>query len=252
MQVCITIGCCHHVCRQFSGESSSTTSVEQQQEPPELASFLQYASPTQQECQVLALEEQRNDNAAVVPRSLEFNQQALFSPSIKFLTILNTDNSSWIKILQATSTDKQFFIQALDEKSVVAPGENLTVAVVFLPRKTGIASGKILFQTSAGGLETLVIGEAVGNSHQATSLEDTEAVQGKLIQRTLSFYNPDEEAIEITELHVWPGDSHKKALCSSATDESSPTDKVSSCFANGFPSAILSKTRTKSMLRTEC
>ncbi|XP_024521002.1 transmembrane protein 131 homolog [Selaginella moellendorffii] len=246
MQVCITIGCCHHVCRQFSGESSSTTSVEQQQEPPELASFLQYASPPQQEdevCQVLALEEQRNDNAAVVPRSLEFNQQALFSPSIKFLTILNTDNSSWIKILQATSTDKQFFIQALDEKSVIAPGESLTVAVVFLPRKTGIASGKILFQTSAGGLETLVIGEAVGNSHQATSLEDIEAVQGKLIQRTLSFYNPDEEAVEITELHVWPGDSHKKALCSPATDESSPTDKVSSCFANGFPSAILSKTK---------
>ncbi|XP_024540837.1 uncharacterized protein LOC112349885 [Selaginella moellendorffii] len=81
-------------CADNSQESSSTTSVEQQQEPPELASFLQYASPTQQECQVLALEEQRNDNAAVVSRSLEFNQQALFSPSIKFLTILNTDNSS--------------------------------------------------------------------------------------------------------------------------------------------------------------
>ncbi|OAE23745.1 hypothetical protein AXG93_4776s1300 [Marchantia polymorpha subsp. ruderalis] len=141
----------------------------------------------------------------IFPPFLEWGSQPMFAPSVAFLTVVNTCNSTGLKVFQPFSTDAQFYTHGLQEK-VVDPGGQLSIPIVFLPRTLGVAEAMLIVQTSAGGFLVQAQGRGIGSPYKVQALQGLRVASGESLQHTISLHNPHDEVVRVGEVYVRPAD----------------------------------------------
>ncbi|KAG6543644.1 hypothetical protein Mapa_014827 [Marchantia paleacea] len=139
----------------------------------------------------------------IIPPFLEWGSQPMFAPSVASLTVVNTCNSTGLKVFQPFSTDAQFYTHAFEEK-VVDPGGELSIPFVFLPRTLGVAEAMLIVQTSAGGFLVQAQGRGIGSPYKVQALQGLRVASGESLQHTISLHNPHDEVLRVGEVYAWP------------------------------------------------
>ncbi|KAG6543642.1 hypothetical protein Mapa_014825 [Marchantia paleacea] len=141
----------------------------------------------------------------IIPPFLEWGTQPMFAPSVASLTVVNTCNSTGLKVFQPFSTDAQFYTHGFEEQ-VVDPGGELSIPIVFLPRTLGFAEAMLIVQTSAGGFLVQAQGRGIGSPYKVQALQGLRVASGESLQHTISLHNPHDEVLRVGEVYARPAD----------------------------------------------
>ncbi|KAL3676419.1 hypothetical protein R1sor_026367 [Riccia sorocarpa] len=161
----------------------------------------------------------------IIPPFLEWGSQPMFAPSVVSLTVVNTCNSTGLKVFQPFSTDAQFYTHGFEEK-VVDPGGELSIPIVFLPRTLGVAEAMLIVQTSAGGFLVQAQGRGVSSPFKVQALQGLRVESGKSLLQTISLHNPYDEVLRVGGIYAWPEDGDDGRPCER---KSSNSNGVSHC-----------------------
>lgn len=161
---------------------------------------------------------------AIVPPFLEWGSQPVYAPRVASLTVVNTCNSTRLKVFQPFSTDVQFYTLAFEEK-VVDPGDELSIPIVFLPRALGVADAMLIVQTSAGGFLVQAQGRGVGSPYEVQPLQGLRVTSGETVQHTITLHNPHDEILRVGEVHAWPSKMAESSLSDSSAVKSGDCGK---------------------------
>lgn len=131
----------------------------------------------------------------IVPPNLDLGQQPLHQPVFAPFTIINRCNSSGLTVHTTVSDDWQFILSGFKE-SVVPPGGELSLLVVYLPQSVGIAEGWLAVETSAGQFAVKAQGEGVESPYKL----QLKRTLGEKVQQFVSLHNPFNEAILVEEV----------------------------------------------------
>lgn len=141
-------------------------------------------------------------NVAISPSSMDWGPQPLFSPSVSFLTVLNTCNDTVLHVFKPFSTNSQFYAYGFEEM-IVAPHEMVSIAFVFLPRMLGMATGHLVLQTSLGGFLVQVQGEGVESPYRVQPFTGGNAFSGTRLRDNMTLYNPFDGLLFVEEISAW-------------------------------------------------
>lgn len=97
------------------------------------------------------------------PSSLDFGNAQLNSSQTKYATLTNSGGSS-LTISQATVTGAGFGLSGFISPETLAPGQNLTVTLVFAPTVVGTVSGTVTFASDASDANLIVALSGSGTS----------------------------------------------------------------------------------------
>lgn len=141
-------------------------------------------------------------NVAISPSLMEWGPQPLFSPSVSFLTVLNTCNDTVLHVFKPFSTNSQFYAYGFEEM-IVAPHKMVSIAFVFLPRMLGISTGHLVLQTSLGGFLVQVQGEGVESPYRVQPFTGVNAFSGTRLRDNMTLYNPFDGLLFVEEISAW-------------------------------------------------
>ncbi|KAJ7567031.1 hypothetical protein O6H91_02G128900 [Diphasiastrum complanatum] len=176
-------------------------------------------------------------SVAIEPSFLEWGERPLYSPGIMPLTIMNTCNSTFLKVFQLYSTAVQFYSTSFQE-STIGPGKKLDININYLPRTLGAVDAVIVLETSAGGFLIHAQGFGVASPYKLPPLVTVSLEKGRPFKQNLTLYNPYDKDLEVREIQAWPLDPINRKLhlfCGSneADDarEQIPSRVRTNCFA---------------------
>ena len=99
----------------------------------------------------------------VSPSSLDFGNAQLNSSQTKYATLTNSGGSS-LTISQAAVTGAGFGVSGFTSPETLAPGQSLTLTLVFAPTVVGTASGTVTFASDASDANLIVALSGNGTS----------------------------------------------------------------------------------------
>lgn len=155
-----------------------------------------------EQIQTAPYERSSSPNVAISPSLMEWGPQPLFSPSVSFLTVLNTCNDTVLHVFKPFSTNSQFYAYGFEEM-VVAPHKMVSIAFVFLPRMLGLATGHLVLQTSLGGFLVQVQGEGVESPYRVQPFTGVNAFSGTRLRDNMTLYNPFDGLLFVEEISAW-------------------------------------------------
>ncbi|KAL2608461.1 hypothetical protein R1flu_027034 [Riccia fluitans] len=161
----------------------------------------------------------------IIPPFLEWGSQPMFAPSVVSLTVVNTCNSTGLKVFQPFSTDAQFYTHGFEEKEV-GPGGELSIPVVFLPRTLGVAEAMLIVQTSAGGFLVQAQGRGISSPYKVQAFQGLRVASGESLQQTISLHNPYNEALRVGGIYAWPAEGDDGRPC----EKNSVSSGISHCI----------------------
>jgi Abnormal spindle-like microcephaly-assoc'd, ASPM-SPD-2-Hydin len=97
------------------------------------------------------------------PSSLDFGSAQLNSTQTKYATLTNSGGSS-LTISQATVTGAGFGVSGFTSPETLAPGQSLTLTLVFAPTVVGTVSGAVTFVSDASDANLMVALSGSGTS----------------------------------------------------------------------------------------
>lgn len=147
-------------------------------------------------------ERSSSPNVAINPSLMEWGPKPLFSPSVSFLTVLNTCNDTVLHVFKPFSTNSQFYAYGFEEM-IIAPQEMVSIAFVFLPRMLGLATGHLVLQTSLGGFLVQVQGEGVESPYRVQPFTGVNAFSRTRLRDNMTLYNPSDGSLFVEEISAW-------------------------------------------------
>lgn len=147
-------------------------------------------------------ERSSSPNVAINPSLMEWGPQPLFSPSVSFLTVLNTCNDTVLHVFKPFSTNSQFYAYGFEEM-IVAPQKMVSIAFVYLPRMLGLATGHLVLQTSLGGFLVQVQGEGVESPYRVQPFTGVNAFSRTRLRDNMTLYNPFDGSLFVEEISAW-------------------------------------------------
>ncbi|XP_057851339.2 uncharacterized protein LOC131061589 [Cryptomeria japonica] len=141
-------------------------------------------------------------NVLIRPSLMEWGPQPLFSPSVAYMTVLNSCNDTALHIFKPFSTNAHFYAYGFEEITV-APGDMVSIAFIFLPRMLGLATGHLILQTSSGGFVILAKGKGVESPYRIEPSTGLNAFSGSLLRDNITLYNPFDGLLLVEEVSAW-------------------------------------------------
>ncbi|XP_011629323.2 uncharacterized protein LOC18425368 [Amborella trichopoda] len=138
-------------------------------------------------------------HVVISPPSLDWGCKYLFSPSVEFLNVTNTCNDSILHIYRPFSSDLQFYAYNFDD-TLVAPGDTVSISVVFFPKFLGSSSAHLVLETSSGGFIVHVRGEGVESPYGIQPLVWHDVISDGSLLKNITIYNPSDDILRVEEI----------------------------------------------------
>ncbi|KAK7251068.1 hypothetical protein RIF29_33945 [Crotalaria pallida] len=138
-------------------------------------------------------------NVRIGPTVLDWGQEYLYSPSVAFLTVVNTCNDSILHLYEPFSDDLQFYPCNFSEVSL-RPGESALICFVFFPRCLGLSSADLILQTSSGGFIVEAKGYASESPFGIQPLLGLEISPSGRLNKNFKLSNPFDETLYVEEI----------------------------------------------------
>ncbi|CAA0832783.1 Unknown protein [Striga hermonthica] len=138
----------------------------------------------------------------IKPSVLNWGHRNMYHPSLAYLNVKNLDNDNILRIYGPSSSDPQFY--PCDSSDILlAPGENASICFVFLPTHLGLASAKLIIQTSLGGFLIQGKGFSVESPYQIHPEGSLDISPGGRWRKSLSLFNSLDDTLHVEELTAW-------------------------------------------------
>ncbi|GER35675.1 transmembrane protein 131-like [Striga asiatica] len=136
------------------------------------------------------------------PSVLNWGHRNMYHSSLAYLNVTNLDKNNVLRIYDPSSSDPQFY-PCDSSDLLLAPGENASICFVFLPTRLGLASAKLIIQTSLGGFLIQGKGFSVESPYQIHSEGSLDISPGSRRRKSLSLFNSLDETLHVEELTAW-------------------------------------------------
>eukprot|EP01088_Endostelium_zonatum_P018590 TRINITY_DN601_c0_g1_i2.p1 TRINITY_DN601_c0_g1~~TRINITY_DN601_c0_g1_i2.p1 ORF type:complete len:1977 (-),score=611.23 TRINITY_DN601_c0_g1_i2:44-5974(-) len=143
----------------------------------------------------------------ITPPYIDFKERPVCMASVENINIINTSDQEELHLF-SLQTESLHFHASFFKQSVILPGQNTTVSIVFLPRSTGLVEHFVVIQSNIGELPYKVYGQGVTNPYRIHPFLGAKVPADVMYSPPIELYNPHDDTLRIKEVFTSGGFLH--------------------------------------------